>query len=145
MAKILLVDDDEDFLLLLGEYLNLRDQQFDKAASVSQAKRLLKKFRYDMIVSDFNMPLESGLDLLHHVSNEHPGIPFVLMTGCEDDRVKSEAMRMGAAAYISKPFYLEELMEAIVGLAQFAPLSPDQVVKNFIKKYGNTPVLQHQA
>jgi two-component system response regulator PilR (NtrC family) len=145
MPKMLLVDDDEDILLLLGEYLNSRDQEFDKATCVSHAKRLLKKFRYDMIVSDFNMPLESGLDLLRHVSNDYPEIPFVLMTGCEDDRVKREAMRMGAAAFITKPFNLNELMETIVGLVQFARLSPDQVVKNFIRKYGNTPILEHQA
>ncbi len=145
MAKILLVDDDEDFLMLLGEYLNLRDQQFDKANSVGQARRFLRKTRYDMIISDFNMPMESGLDLLHHVSNRYPETPFVLMTGCEDNRVKREAMRMGAAAFIAKPFSLDELMETIVDLAEFAPLPPDQIVKNFIRKYGNTPIFEHRV
>ncbi len=145
MAKILLVDDDEDFLILLGEYLSLRDQEFHKATSVGQARHFLKKSRYDMIVSDFNMPMESGLDLLHHVSNECPETPFVLITGCEDPRVKREAMRMGAAAFIAKPFSLDELMETIVDLVQFAPLPPDQIVKNFIRKYGNTPIFEHRV
>ncbi len=144
MCKILLVDDDEDFLLLLGEYMSLRDQQFDKAGSCDEARSLLRNNRYDIVISDFNMPLESGLDLFYHVSKTHPGIPFILMTGCEDDLVQQKAIRMGVSAYIKKPFHLSELMDTIGDLVQLASPTPEQIVQNFLDRYGNLPVLENQ-
>ena len=109
MARILIVDDDEDLLLLMGEYLESVGLEYDLAVSAEQARNRLKRSRYDMVVSDFNMPGESGLDLLRYVSSMYPETPFVLMTGCYDLRIKRESMRMGAHAYIQKPFYLNEL------------------------------------
>lgn len=72
-----------------------------------------------MVVSDFNMPGESGLDLLRYVSFMYPEIPFVLMTGCYDLRIKREALRMGARAYIQKPFYMNALPRTIVNLMRY--------------------------
>lgn len=73
-----------------------------------QARNHLKHSGYDMAVFDFNMPGESGLDLLHYVSSIYPGTPFVLMTGYDDLRIKRESIRAGVQAYIQKLFYLNE-------------------------------------
>src|SRR5208337_2120816 len=116
MSRILIVDDDEDFLFLLGEYLKSVGVEYDQAVSAEQARNRLKSFRYDMVVSDFNMPGESGLDLLSHVSSMYPETRFILLTGCDDLRIKRESMRMGAQAYIQKPFYLNELCQTIINL-----------------------------
>jgi DNA-binding NtrC family response regulator len=118
MARILIVDDDEDILYLMGEYLKSVGLEHDQAVSAEQARNLLKHSGYDMIVSDFNMPGESGLDLLRYVSSMYPGTPFVLMTGFDDLRIKRESMSMGAYAYIQKPFYLYELLKTIIDLIQ---------------------------
>ncbi len=118
MFRALIVDDDEDFLFLLGEYLKSVGLEHDQAASAEQARNRLKSFRYDMVVSDFNMPGESGLDLLSHVSSMYPETPFILLTGCDDLRVKRESMRMGAQAYIQKPFYLNELRQTMINLVR---------------------------
>ena len=67
MARILIVDDDEDFLRLMGEYLESVALEHDLAVSAEQARNRLKCSGYDMVVSDFNMPGESGLDLLRYV------------------------------------------------------------------------------
>ena len=116
MARILIVDDDKDLLHLMGEYLESVGLEYDMAVSAEQARHRLKSFGYDMVVSDFNMPGESGLDLLRYVSSMYPETPFVLMTGCYDLRIKRESMRMGAHAYIQKPFYMNELSRTIVNL-----------------------------
>ena len=116
MSRILIVDDDEDFLFLLGEYLKSVGLEHDQAVSAEQARNRLKSFRYDMVVSDFNMPGESGLDLLSHISSMYSGTRFILLTGCDDLRIKRESMRMGAQAYIQKPFYLNELCQTIINL-----------------------------
>ncbi len=116
MSGILLVDDDEDLLNLMSEYLDSAGLEHDLALSAEQARSLLKLSRYDMVLSDFNMPGESGLDLLRYVSSKYPKIPFVLWTGCDDPRIKREAVRMGALAYIPKPFYMSELRKIIINL-----------------------------
>ncbi len=84
MARILIADDDEDFLHFMGEYLESAGFEHDLAVSEEQARNRLKRSGYDMAVSDFNMPGESGLHLLRYVSSMYPEAPFVLMTGCDD-------------------------------------------------------------
>ena len=116
MARILIVDDDEGLLHLMGEYLESVGLEHDLAVSAEQARNRLKRSRYDMVVSDFNMPGESGLDLLRYVSSKYPETPFVLMTGYDDLRIKRESIRMGVHAYIQKPFYMNELAQTIINL-----------------------------
>jgi DNA-binding NtrC family response regulator len=94
MARILIVDDDEDLLLLMGECLESAGLEYDMAISAEQAGNRLKSFGYDMVVSDFDMPGESGPDLLRYVSSMYPETPFVLMTGCYNLRIKRESMKM---------------------------------------------------
>jgi DNA-binding NtrC family response regulator len=116
MARILIVDDDENLVHLMGEYLESVGLEHDLAVSAEQARNRLKRSGYDVVVSDLNMPGESGLDLLSHVSSMYPETRFILMTGCDDLRIKRESMRMGADAYFEKPFYLNELWQTIINL-----------------------------
>jgi DNA-binding response OmpR family regulator len=118
MAGILIVDDDEGLLQLMGEYLESTALEHDLAVGAQQARNLLKCFKYEMVISDFKMPGESGLDLLRYVSRKYPETPFVLMTGYPDLRIKRESIRMGARAYIQKPFYVNELMQTIINLTR---------------------------
>ncbi|MFZ2448076.1 MAG: response regulator [Syntrophobacteraceae bacterium] len=113
MARVLVVDDDEDLLFLISEYLDAYGFDFDIANSAALARRRLKEFRYDAIISDLNMPGETGLDLFRHVSARYPELPFVLMTGCPDSRVKREALRLGVSGYVEKPFHLSDLVRII--------------------------------
>jgi DNA-binding NtrC family response regulator len=71
-----------------------------------------------VIVSDFKMPGESGLDLFRYVSSKYPETVFVLMTGCDDPGIKRESMRIGVHAYFQKPFYLSELLQTIINLVR---------------------------
>ncbi|MHC1726476.1 MAG: response regulator [Syntrophobacteraceae bacterium] len=130
MARLLIVDDDKDILFLMGEYLNACGFEFQLADSVAQARNLLKKTRYDVVLSDFNMPGESGLDLYRYVAAIYPDLPFILMTGTCDPRVKRESLSMGVYDYIEKPFQLKHLRHIInssVGQA----------------RHGNAPAIGH--
>ncbi len=113
MAKLLIVDDDKDILFLMGEYLTACGFEFQLADSVAQARHYLGNSRYDVVLSDFNMPGESGLDLYRYVSARYPDIPFILMTGSCDPRVKRESLSMGVFDYIEKPFRLAHLRRVI--------------------------------
>jgi FixJ family two-component response regulator len=60
----------------------------------------------------------SGLDLFRYVSYMYLETRFVLITGCDDLRIKRESMRLGIQAYIEKPFYFNELLQTIINLMQ---------------------------
>ncbi len=113
MHRVLVVDDDEDLLFIIGEYLDSKGIAFHLAESAAQARKRLAHFRYDLVISDLQMPGESGLDLFRSVSRRYPGLPFILMSGSLDARVRREATSMGICNFIDKPFELGELRRLI--------------------------------
>ena len=117
MNKVLLVDDDEDLLFLIGEYLEAYGIKFDLAESAAQARKRLKYSEYDLIISDLNMPGESGFDLFRSVSSRYPELPFVLMSGNRDPRLRREAVSMGICNFVEKPFLLSDLKRIITDSA----------------------------
>jgi DNA-binding NtrC family response regulator len=113
MLRILIVDDDPGMLFLMNEYMTAYGFQPVCANSAAQARNRLKYSKFDLIISDFNMPGESGLDLFRYVLCRYPEVPFILMTGCSDTRIKREALKMGVYRYLEKPFQFSELMKII--------------------------------
>jgi two-component system phosphate regulon response regulator OmpR len=113
MHRVLVVDDDNDFLWIVGEYLESTGIQFHLADSAAQARKRLAHFHYDLVISDLHMPGESGLDLFRSVSLGYPGLPFILMSGNLDPRVRREALRMGICNFVEKPFQLTDLKRLV--------------------------------
>jgi two-component system phosphate regulon response regulator OmpR len=109
-SRILIVDDDEGFLTILGAYLSARGFEPQLAGSAMQARHYLNRSHFDAILSDFQMPGETGLDLLRYIKTQYAGLPFFLMTGAGSTRLKREAMQMGSAGYIEKPFKISDLV-----------------------------------
>ncbi len=118
--RVLVVDDETDFLDLIGQYLEAEGIEFELADSAAQARQHLWNARFDVVISDFNMPGESGFDLFHYISSRYPGLRFVLMTGLSDPGLKQEAGRMGICGYLEKPFPLFDLMQYIHNPASIA-------------------------
>ncbi len=113
MARVLIVDDDKGLVRIISEYLSAFGFEPEPAGTVAQARNCLTRSKFDAVLSDFQMPGESGLDLLSHVKSLYPGLPFILMTGSGNSRLKHEAMKMGSSRYIEKPFELKNLVKAL--------------------------------
>jgi len=113
MRRVLVVDDDEGLLFIIGEYLEAFGLKCELANGPTQARKRLKNGNYDAIVSDLEMPGESGLDLFRYIAPRFPRTPFIIMTGCADSRVKREAMKMGISRYIEKPFRMTDLIQLL--------------------------------
>jgi DNA-binding NtrC family response regulator len=120
MARILLVDDDKDLLSIMSEYLSACGFELELAYSAAQARHYLEHSECDAILSDFNMPGESGLDLLSHVSSRYPGLPFIMMTGSSTSLLEDKAMKMGSSRYIVKPFRLRDLVRTLETIPGFS-------------------------
>ena len=113
MPRILIVEDDEGLLRIIGEYLSAYGFEPELAGSAAQARNCLMRSKYDAVLSDFQLPGESGLDLLGHVKSRYPGLPFILVTGSYSPKQKHEIMKMGGNEYIEKPFRLKDLLKTI--------------------------------
>jgi len=116
--NILLVDDDRNLVTTLSYGLS---KAMGRAVSVavcfndSEALAMLKTQRFDVVISDFNMPGVSGLELLNKIRQNHCEMILVLITAYGMDELEVEAHRLGIG-YITKPFGLSLLVQIIHGL-----------------------------
>lgn len=72
------------------------------ATDVDEALETLAQERYDCVVSDYDMPGRSGMDLLQAIRTDHPDLPFIFYTGTTDQTLAREALSAGATDYLPK-------------------------------------------
>lgn len=114
MIKLCLIEDD----LIMGESLQDRFElegfQCDWAQNLDQARRLLDKHDYQLVVTDMRLPDGTGRDLLmERYSLSKPLMPWIMLTGFGSVNEAVEMMRLGIVDYQIKPFDLDELIQKI--------------------------------
>jgi CheY-like chemotaxis protein len=117
MAKVLIVDDDAQLLLIITEGLKHYENRF-QVVTVSDglaAIRALQKETFSAVVSDIQMPTINGLVLLAYMSRNFPKIPCIMMTGYPSPFLEKQ-MQDRAAFYIEKPFKVKKLAQAIISV-----------------------------
>jgi two-component system, OmpR family, phosphate regulon response regulator OmpR len=130
MAAILLVDDDDLLRSLVGMFLDTAGHVCSEAVSVAQARAWLATKKFDLVLSDFNMPRESGLVLLRHVLGEYPGTPFIMITGETNPAVRREALDSGVYECILKPFRMWGLLKIVTqALSKGSTQGPRELVR----------------
>ena len=122
MATILYVDDDPTIGLLLEDTLLRAGHQAVGARSVPQALQALSHGDIELIISDFKMPGMTGLELLAHLRDEAYDIPLIMVTGYASIEHAVQAIKAGAADYITKPVRPEQLEHAVTKALQVARL-----------------------
>ncbi|RLD94675.1 MAG: sigma-54-dependent Fis family transcriptional regulator, partial [Aquificota bacterium] len=112
--RILVVDDDKAFLLLMTSILKDAGYRVDRASSGEEALKKLRRFSPHLIIADLKMPGISGLELTEKVKEEHPEMEVVMITayGTVDTAVR--AMKLGAFDYITKPLKDPEELRQLV-------------------------------
>jgi two-component system NtrC family response regulator len=111
---ILLVDDEEAQRKVLAGFLRKRGYEIQTAGSVDQALDLARTRTIDLVLTDLRMPGRTGLDLVQDLRGVNPEIPVVVITAFGTVNSAVDAMKGGAADYLTKPVDLDEL-EVIVG------------------------------
>jgi putative two-component system response regulator len=107
--RILVVDDEEQIRNLLRRLLQSQGYSCEVAADSAEARGLLERNSFALLLSDVNMPGESGLDLAREVLVRHPDVAVVMVTGMDDRRYVDLALEHGAYGYVLKPFKPNEL------------------------------------
>lgn len=109
--KVLLVDDEQQFVSTLAERLELRGIATRVAYNGDQALEAVEIDAPNIIVLDVIMPGMKGLEVLRHVKAKHPEVQVILLTGQGATRDGIEGMRLGAFDYMIKPLDIEALVE----------------------------------
>lgn len=109
--KVLLVDDEQQFVSTLAERLELRGIAARVAYNGDQALEAVEIDAPNIIVLDVIMPGMKGLEVLRHVKAKHPEVQVILLTGQGATRDGIEGMRLGAFDYMIKPLDIEALVE----------------------------------
>lgn len=110
---VLLVEDDANLREALVDTLNLSGYTTLEASDGSAALKILENTRVGIIVSDIQMQPMDGFNLLLEVKKRQPSLPMLLMTAYGDIERAVEAMRHGAAHYLTKPFEPDRLLAEI--------------------------------
>ena len=113
MSKILIVDDEESVRSVLGEMLELNNYQCTLAASTAEAHSLLDKDKFELVISDINMPDQSGLDFIKEVMAKDPDVAVIMVTGMDDPMIADVALKLGAYDYVTKPVKLNNLLISV--------------------------------
>jgi DNA-binding response OmpR family regulator len=108
--RVLLVDDEEEFVSALSERLRLRGIEADSALNGEEALARLVEKEFEVVILDVMMPGLGGLEVLRQIKSTHPNTQVILLTGHGSTREGIEGMRLGAFDYLIKPVDIEEML-----------------------------------
>jgi DNA-binding NtrC family response regulator len=111
--KVLMVDDEEDFVQTLAERMKMRDLSPELALSGEQALQKVQDDVPDVMVLDLKMPGIDGMEVLRRVKQAYPQVQVIMLTGHGSEKDEAEARRLGAFAYLQKPVEMEKLIKTL--------------------------------
>lgn len=117
---ILIVDDDQGLLILMGEALRAEDYEVIEADSGGAALIRLAQSRPDLMLLDLKLKDVGGQTLIKRLRETGSAVPFIVVTGQGDEKVAVEVMKEGALDYVMKDTALLELLPAVVKRALMA-------------------------
>jgi DNA-binding NtrC family response regulator len=132
--KVLLVDDEEEFLEAMAERMRQRDMDVSTTASPADALRMVQEHPFDVIVLDLMMPEMDGLEVLKAVKEKQPDLQVILLTGHATVEKGIEAMKFGAMDFLEKPTELKVLVEKIKEARAHKMLLVEKKIEEKMKK-----------
>jgi DNA-binding NtrC family response regulator len=111
--KALVVDDEQIVLDSVSKILEDENYEIDCSLSGREGLKRALEEEYDIILTDIRMPDIGGMKVLRDVKRAKPSIPVVIITGYASVKSAVQAMKLGAADYLEKPFTPDQLLKAV--------------------------------
>jgi DNA-binding NtrC family response regulator len=108
-VKILIVDDEKDFVEMFSLRLSGQGEKVSTAYSGQEALDLLAKTAIDVVILDIRMPGMDGIETLKRIKASHPLVEVILLTGHGSTETAVEGMKEGAFDYLMKPADFEDI------------------------------------
>jgi CheY-like chemotaxis protein/cytidylate kinase len=112
-SKVLLVDDEREFVQTLSERLLMRDMGSAVAYDGESALQMVTEEEPEVMILDLKMPGIDGIEVLKRVKGTHPDMEVIILTGHGSEVDRETCMKLGAFAYLQKPVDIEVLSETI--------------------------------
>lgn len=113
MAKILIVDDEQDLAEVIGYILKFKRHEVQSVLNGYKAIKEIKTRHYDLVLMDIRMPGINGVETFLKMKEIDPSIKVIMMTGFSVEDLIEEAIRQGAYGCVHKPFDIEKLIALI--------------------------------
>ena len=111
--KVLIVDDEKEFLEIMAERMRTQGMDVLTATSAEVALKMVEKESYDAVIMDFMMPAINGFQALKLLKEKKPEVQIILLTGNVPEQKRIEAKKLGALDVIEKPADLKVLIRKI--------------------------------
>ena len=126
--RILVIDDELDMLMLLRMIIeDNTDYEVETTNNPSEAVKMVMKNDYDLVISDLKMPGMDGLELFDEVKGMKPDLPLIIITAYGSLETADEAMRMGVADFITKPFRKDSILFTINRVLELARVRRENI------------------
>lgn len=110
--RILVVDDEASIRELLSKTLALAEYEVDTAADATSALDRVRSRAYDLMIADLKMPGMDGLTLIRQAKRLQQELPIIIITGYSTESSAIEAVNLGVAGYLTKPFRVPQVLAA---------------------------------
>jgi DNA-binding NtrC family response regulator len=138
--KVLLVDDEKDFLEVMGERLTSRGMDVSTSESAADAIEKIGNDVYDAVILDLQMPGMDGIEALRQIKEKRPEVQVILLTGHATVEKAVDAIKLGAMDFIEKPADLKAISEKIKKASQKKMLIVDKMNQDrfieVLQRYG---------
>ena len=111
--RVLLVDDEKDYVKAMAERMEMRDVSSRVALSGAEALQMVEDEAPDVMVLDLRMPGIDGMEVLERVKREHPHVQVIILSGHGSEKEEEEARRLGAFDYLHKPMDTGEVLKTV--------------------------------
>ena len=125
---ILIVDDEKNICLALSQALEILEIEIDTALNGEEALAKLRNKEFGLLLLDLRMPGMDGIEVLRRIREIRPDIRIIILTAYGTVESAVEAMKLGAADFIQKPFSAEEIRELVSRVMDREKLDQEKVV-----------------
>jgi len=112
-TRVLLVDDEKDFVEMLALRLNEVGEKVSSAHSGDAGLRVLQEKDIDVVILDIKMPGKDGIETLMEIKQRHPLVEVIMLTGHGTTETAVKGMKLGAFDYLLKPADFDDLLDKL--------------------------------
>jgi DNA-binding NtrC family response regulator len=138
--KVLLVDDEKEFVETLAQRLEIRDFDVKTSLSGEECLELVREDDFDVIVLDVLMPGKGGIETLKEIKHLKPLVHVIMLTGHATVETAIEGMKIGAFDYLMKPTDTEDLVKKITEAGHLKAAHEERIrkaeINNILKRKG---------
>jgi len=110
---LLFVEDEDDLVEIISDTLHKLEAKFLTAKNGQEALNVLKDNKIDVVITDINMPIMNGLEMIGKMKELYPSLPIIIMSAHTEIEFMEKAKELGVKDYLVKPFDFIKFIELV--------------------------------